>query len=74
MIPILSFGFGLFSLCMAFVQSFGAAVAVRFCESPRPRPSPPGRPDISLFRSTGLGIMEAGVFPGIAFFLSRFCA
>ncbi|TNY19180.1 putative MFS transporter [Rhodotorula diobovata] len=50
MIPILSFGFGLFSLCMAFVQSFGAAVAVRFC----------------------LGIMEAGVFPGIAFFLSRF--
>ncbi|GAA6005711.1 uncharacterized protein JCM10292_006747 [Rhodotorula paludigena] len=50
MIPILSFLFGLFSLCMAFVHSFGAAIAVRFL----------------------LGIAEGGVFPGIAFFLSRF--
>ncbi|BGP40847.1 hypothetical protein JCM10449v2_004812 [Rhodotorula kratochvilovae] len=50
MIPILSFMFGLCSLCMAFVNSFGAAVAVRFL----------------------LGVAEGGVFPGMAFFLSRF--
>ncbi|CEQ41985.1 SPOSA6832_03755 [Sporobolomyces salmonicolor] len=49
MIPILSFMFGLFSFVMAFVNSFGAAVAVRFL----------------------LGIAEGGVFPGIAFYLSR---
>ncbi|KPV77692.1 uncharacterized protein RHOBADRAFT_41688 [Rhodotorula graminis WP1] len=50
MIPILSFLFGLCSLCMAFVHTFGQAIAVRFL----------------------LGIAEGGVFPGIAFFLSRF--
>ncbi|GAA5890625.1 hypothetical protein JCM8208_004939 [Rhodotorula glutinis] len=50
MIPILSFMFGLCSLCMAFVHTFGQAIAVRFL----------------------LGIAEGGVFPGIAFFLSRF--
>ncbi|BGP40877.1 hypothetical protein JCM10449v2_004842 [Rhodotorula kratochvilovae] len=49
-IPILSFLFGLFSLCMAFVNSYGAAVAVRFL----------------------LGIAEGGVFPGLAYYLSRF--
>ncbi|SCV69351.1 BQ2448_2371 [Microbotryum intermedium] len=48
-IPILSFCFGLFSLAMAFVKSFGAGIAVRFL----------------------LGVAEAGVFPGMAFYLSR---
>ncbi|GJN93535.1 hypothetical protein Rhopal_006592-T1 [Rhodotorula paludigena] len=49
-IPILTFFFGLFSFVMTFVETFGAAVAVRFL----------------------LGIAEGGVFPGLAFYLSRF--
>ncbi|EMS24265.1 hypothetical protein NBRC10512_000898 [Rhodotorula toruloides] len=49
-LPIFSFLFGLFSMAMAFVHTFGAAIAVRFL----------------------LGIAEGAVFPGIAFYLSRF--
>lgn len=43
MIPILSFLFGLCSLCMAFVHTFGQAIAVRFCAS-----SPPSPPRTSI--------------------------
>jgi len=43
MIPILSFLFGLRSLCMAFVHTFGQAIAVRFCAS-----SPPSPPRTSI--------------------------
>ncbi|BGP71095.1 hypothetical protein NBRC10513v2_004460 [Rhodotorula toruloides] len=49
-LPIFSFLFGLFSMAMAFVHTFGAAIAVRFL----------------------LGVAEGAVFPGIAFYLSRF--
>ncbi|KPV77718.1 uncharacterized protein RHOBADRAFT_31279 [Rhodotorula graminis WP1] len=49
-LPVLTLLFGLFSLCMGFVQNYGAAIAVRFL----------------------LGIGEGGIFPGLAFYLSRF--
>merc|ERR1712093_127219 len=48
-IPFISFGFGLLSLCTAFVKTFGQAAAVRFL----------------------LGVFEAGMLPGIAYYLSR---
>ncbi|CAG9936780.1 unnamed protein product [Clonostachys rosea f. rosea IK726] len=48
-LPGATAAFGLLTLCMAFVQSLGAAYAVRFL----------------------LGIAEAGVLPGIAYYLSR---
>jgi MFS family permease len=48
-IPFISFGFGLLSLCTAFVHNFGQAAGVRFL----------------------LGVFEAGMLPGIAYYLSR---
>jgi len=48
-IPFISFGFGLLSMCTAFVHTFGQAAAVRFL----------------------LGVFEAGMLPGIAYYLSR---
>ncbi|GAA5848303.1 hypothetical protein JCM9279_001004 [Rhodotorula babjevae] len=50
MLPILAFFFGLFSLCMGFVQNYGQAIGVRFL----------------------LGVAESCIFPGLAFYLSRF--
>ncbi|SCV73165.1 BQ2448_7090 [Microbotryum intermedium] len=48
-IPALSFGFGAFSLAMAFVTTFKGGIVIR----------------------SMLGVFEAGVFPGIAYYLSR---
>ncbi|WOO85294.1 putative transporter [Vanrija pseudolonga] len=48
-LPFISFGFGLMSLCTAFVTNFSNAAAVRFL----------------------LGVFEAGLLPGIAYYLSR---
>ncbi|GAA5844044.1 hypothetical protein JCM11251_003008 [Rhodosporidiobolus azoricus] len=49
-IPVLSFCFGLLTFAVAYCETFGAVVAVRFL----------------------LGIAEGAIFPGIAFYLSRF--
>ncbi|KPV77704.1 uncharacterized protein RHOBADRAFT_11949, partial [Rhodotorula graminis WP1] len=49
-LPALAFLFGLFSLCMGFVQNYGQAIGVRFL----------------------LGVAESCIFPGLAFYLSRF--
>ncbi|GAA5836740.1 hypothetical protein JCM11251_002714, partial [Rhodosporidiobolus azoricus] len=49
-IPVLSFCFGLLTFVVAYCNTFGAVVAVRFL----------------------LGIAEGAIFPGIAFYLSRF--
>ncbi|OQU94898.1 hypothetical protein CLAIMM_01183 [Cladophialophora immunda] len=48
-IPATSLGFGILSLCNAFVRDISSAAAVRFL----------------------LGIFEAGMMPGIAYYLSR---
>lgn len=48
-IPAISLGFGIVSLCTAFVHNFAEAAGVRFL----------------------LGIFEAGMMPGIAYYLSR---
>ncbi|KAJ9106061.1 hypothetical protein QFC20_004123 [Naganishia adeliensis] len=48
-IPIYTTTFGILSIAFAFVQSFGAACAVRFL----------------------LGVAEAGMLPGISYYLSR---
>lgn len=34
-LPLFGFLFGLFTFAMAFVKSFGAGIAVRFCKLPR---------------------------------------
>ncbi|GAA5890593.1 hypothetical protein JCM8208_004926 [Rhodotorula glutinis] len=49
-LPVLAFLFGLFSLCMGFVENYGQAIGVRFL----------------------LGVAESCIFPGLAFYLSRF--
>lgn len=48
-IPAISLGFGVCSICTAFVHNFSQAAAVRFL----------------------LGMFEAGMMPGIAYYLSR---
>ncbi|KAK4238349.1 major facilitator superfamily domain-containing protein [Achaetomium macrosporum] len=48
-IPAISLGFGIISVCTAFVHNFAQAAGVRFL----------------------LGIFEAGMMPGIAYYLSR---
>ncbi|KAF4548442.1 MFS-type transporter-like protein 77 [Elsinoe fawcettii] len=48
-LPGLTIGFGIITLCNAFVKTFEQAIAVRFL----------------------LGIFEAGMLPGIAYYLSR---
>lgn len=48
-LPITSLGFGIMSVCMAFVHNFSQACGVRFL----------------------LGVFEAGMMPGIAYYLSR---
>ncbi|EKG10286.1 Major facilitator superfamily [Macrophomina phaseolina MS6] len=48
-IPIISLGFGVCSICTAFVQNIHSASGVRFL----------------------LGVFEAGMLPGIAYYLSR---
>ncbi len=48
-IPCISLGFGICSICTAFVQNIHSASAVRFL----------------------LGMFEAGMMPGIAYYLSR---
>ncbi len=48
-IPATSLGFGIFSICTAFVHSLSAACGVRFL----------------------LGLAEAGMLPGIAYYMSR---
>ncbi|RKF61436.1 putative transporter [Golovinomyces cichoracearum] len=48
-IPLISLGFGVCSLCMAFVQNLQSASVVRFL----------------------IGSFEAGMLPGIAYYLSR---
>lgn len=48
-IPAISLGFGIVSLCTAFVHNFNQAAGVRFL----------------------LGVFEAGMMPGIAYYLSR---
>ena len=48
-IPAISLGFGVISVCTAFVHNFAEAAGVRFL----------------------LGIFEAGMMPGIAYYLSR---
>lgn len=48
-IPAISLGFGIVSVCTAFVHNFAQAAGVRFL----------------------LGIFEAGMMPGIAYYLSR---
>lgn len=49
-IPTISLGFGICSICMAFVDNIHSASGVRFL----------------------LGMFEAGMLPGIAYYLSRF--
>lgn len=48
-IPAISLGFGIVSICTAFVHDMSAMCGVRFV----------------------LGIFEAGMLPGIAYYLSR---
>lgn len=48
-IPIISLGFGICSICTAFVDNIHSASGVRFL----------------------LGVFEAGMLPGIAYYLSR---
>ncbi|KAK3342708.1 major facilitator superfamily domain-containing protein [Neurospora tetraspora] len=48
-LPLTSLGFGIMSVCMAFVNNFSQACGVRFL----------------------LGVFEAGMMPGIAYYLSR---
>jgi MFS family permease len=48
-IPAISLGFGVCSICTAFVTNFSAACGVRFL----------------------LGLFEAGMLPGIAYYMSR---
>ncbi|KAE8395008.1 major facilitator superfamily domain-containing protein [Aspergillus alliaceus] len=48
-LPTLTLGFGICSLCTAFVQTFSSAAGVRFL----------------------LGAFEAGLLPGISYYLSR---
>lgn len=48
-IPAISLGFGICSICTAFVQNMAAACGVRFL----------------------LGLFEAGMLPGIAYYMSR---
>lgn len=49
-LPIATIGFGVMTICMAFIQGMASAYAVRWF----------------------LGIFEAGMLPGIAYYLSRF--
>lgn len=48
-IPSISLGFGIMTVCFAFVRTFSAACGVRFL----------------------LGLFEAGMLPGIAYYMSR---
>ncbi|ETN38742.1 uncharacterized protein HMPREF1541_06780 [Cyphellophora europaea CBS 101466] len=48
-IPAISLGFGIMTVCFAFVRTFSAACGVRFL----------------------LGLFEAGMLPGIAYYMSR---
>jgi len=83
-LPIFTLLFGLFSLVMGFVKNYGQAIGVRFCESLLCGTRPPtGARAPSLLSSltppafsfsSVLGIAEGAIFPGLAFYLSRFCA
>ena len=48
-LPATTLGFGICSICTAFVDNLGSAAGVRFL----------------------LGIFEAGMLPGIAYYMSR---
>lgn len=48
-LPVLTLGFGIITVCFAFVRTLSAACGVRFL----------------------LGALEAGVLPGVAYYLSR---
>lgn len=76
-IPAFTLMFGLFTFVMAYVKNFGAAIAVRFSKcikhTPLERTNLPLTSSHSLFLPcTVLGIAEGAIFPGLAFYLSRF--
>lgn len=66
-LPALVFGFGISSFGVAFCHNFGAAFACRFLLGKRASL----QLILTQLTSVYIGIFEAGFFPGVAYYLSR---
>lgn len=68
-LPLLTIAFGLLSMCTAWVESFGSLIAIRESIASVRLSCCTYMHTLSGFL---LGGFEAGLLPGIAFYMSRF--